>query len=300
MILGTRLYGRTDEVEGLGYVAARFFHVNFVPLIPLGETYLVTKHSFFSARQEAVQIEHDLRPVLLGYARGAAWTTVALTALFALLNVAYVVTTGTLHLGPELPALLAASAALVVLYGPKFRKASPERAWELAAASGVGAIEIADLLVTPPEGARGEDLRRVAEGARQVQEASGLQRKVQAMPARKAPPIDLAKALPTSTPNAVKFACPTCESQSKVSIEHVGRKGLCKACGLALRVPAPIAKRARALVEWTWEPVREEPKPRRARARQRSSRRRAPERRPQPSPAVLGWRSSDAPLGLAS
>jgi predicted RNA-binding Zn-ribbon protein involved in translation (DUF1610 family) len=296
MILGTRLYGRTDEVEGLGYVAASFFHVNFVPLIPTGETYLVTKHSFFSERQEVVRIKNDRRPVVLGYARGLAWTVAVLTSLFALLNVAFVVSTGRFHLGPELPAFLGACVALTLLYAPHLRKASPERAWELSAESGVGAIEIADLLVDAP--ARAEDVRRVAEGARQVQEASGLREKLQALPKRTAPRIQLARALPTSTPDAVKFECPTCGHASKVSVEHVGRKGLCKACGLALRVPAPIAKRARALVEWSWSPISEEPQPCPRRKRTRPSRPTRPQR-PQPPPAVLGWRSSDAPLGLA-
>lgn len=295
MILGTRLYGRTDEVEGLGYVAAAFFHVNFVPLIPLGETYLVTRHSFFSERQEVVRIKHDLKPVLLGYARGAAWTTAVLTVFFAVLNVAYVFSSGQLHLGAELPAFLASCLALVLLYSPHLRRASPERAWELSAESGVGAIEIADLLVDSK--ARREDLQRVAEGARQVQEASGLREKLQALPTRRARRIQLAKSLPTSTPNAVKFECPTCESHSKVSIEHVGKKGLCKACGLALRVPAPIAKRAKALVEWCWEPVEEQPK--RSKKRKRRRRELAAPVYQRPASAVLGWRSSDAPLGLA-
>ena len=329
MIVGTRLYGRTDEVEGLGYVAARFFHVNFVPLIPTGETFLVVKHSFFSERQEVVQIKNDRKPVLLGYARGAAWTAALMTSFFALLNVGYVVSTGELYLRPELPGFLAACVALVLLYAPqRLRKASPERAWELAAASGVGAIEVADLLVDPK--------------TRPAQEASTLHETCEGLPTRLAAPILLAKALPTSTPNAVKFECPICESQSKVSVEYVGRKGPCKACGLALRVPAPVAKRAaRALVEWSYlsdeacqkTSAREERvsarRPRRSevsrsrpsevtRSRRaevsrsevsRSRRaevsrsevsrsRRAEVSRPRPAPAVLGWASGEAPLGL--
>ena len=289
MILGTRLYGRTDEVEGLGYVATRFFHVNFVPLFPTGETFLVVKHSFFSERQEVVQIKNDPKPVLLGYARGAAWTAAVLTSFFALLNLAYVVSTGELYLRPELPGFLAACAALILLYAPqRLRRASPERAWELAAASGVEAVEIADLIVDPRK--RAEGLRHASGGARQ--ETSRLDETAEGLPTRLAAPILLAKALPTSTPNAVKFECPTCESPSKVSVEYVGRKGPCKACGLALRVPAPIVKRA--LVEWSYfsDEGSVERRPLLARAR------RSEVARQRPAPAVLGWASGDAPLGL--
>ena len=34
-IFGRRFYGYCDEIEGLGHVETKFFHVNFVPLMPL-------------------------------------------------------------------------------------------------------------------------------------------------------------------------------------------------------------------------------------------------------------------------
>ena len=34
-IFGTRLFGKVDAVPGLGHVATKFFHINFLPLIPL-------------------------------------------------------------------------------------------------------------------------------------------------------------------------------------------------------------------------------------------------------------------------
>ena len=155
---------------------------------------------------------------------------------------------------------------------------------------------------------RVEGPRRASGGARQ--ETSRLDETAEGLPTRLAAPILLAKALPTSTPNAVKFECPTCESQSKVSVEYVGRKGPCKACGLALRVPAPLVKRSRALVEWSYlsdeGSVERRPLLARARrselARPRRSevarQRRSEVARQRPSPAVLGWASGDAPLGL--
>ena len=40
VIFGTRLMGKSDQVPGLFHVATRFFHIDFVPLIPTA-TYLV-------------------------------------------------------------------------------------------------------------------------------------------------------------------------------------------------------------------------------------------------------------------
>ncbi len=35
-VFGNRLFGKVDQVPGLFHVATKFFHVNFVPLFPLG------------------------------------------------------------------------------------------------------------------------------------------------------------------------------------------------------------------------------------------------------------------------
>jgi hypothetical protein len=44
--------------------------------------------------------------------------------------------------------------------------------------------------------------------------------------------------LPTRTPKAIKFRCPSCSGVSKVSAKLADRKGLCSKCGLPLRVPS--------------------------------------------------------------
>ena len=40
IIFGTRWMGKVDAVSGVGHVATRFFHVQFLPLIPV-ESYLI-------------------------------------------------------------------------------------------------------------------------------------------------------------------------------------------------------------------------------------------------------------------
>jgi len=42
-IFGTRLFGKVDAVPGLGHVATKFFHINFLPLIPLEGWFVLGK-----------------------------------------------------------------------------------------------------------------------------------------------------------------------------------------------------------------------------------------------------------------
>lgn len=42
-VWGTRLYGKVDEVPGLFHVATKFFHIWFLPLIPLGSHVVIEK-----------------------------------------------------------------------------------------------------------------------------------------------------------------------------------------------------------------------------------------------------------------
>jgi hypothetical protein len=41
VVFGTRLYGKVDQVPGVFYVATRFFHVQFVPLLPVGSVLII-------------------------------------------------------------------------------------------------------------------------------------------------------------------------------------------------------------------------------------------------------------------
>ena len=40
IVYGTHFFGRVDEVEGLGCVATRFFHILWIPLVPMGTVFL--------------------------------------------------------------------------------------------------------------------------------------------------------------------------------------------------------------------------------------------------------------------
>lgn len=271
MIVGTKLYGRTDAVAGLGYVATKFFHINYVPLVPLGETYFVLSESFFSDDCQVIRIRNSFKAIALGYLRGAAWLAALLFGVASVINlVAWSKGVHATFSPVEFLAFMAAAAALLALYRiPRLRTASWTRARKLASLAGANEIETARLAehygqIEDAERAQAE----VREAARARTAAtppplaahghaddSGAEREaarallIEAMfeippPSEERPaPIPVARAVRTSTPNAVKFECPRCMTFGKVSTAYVGRIARCKCCRGPLQVPAPQGRR---------------------------------------------------------
>jgi hypothetical protein len=68
IIYGNRLFGKVDQVPGLGHVATRFFHIDFIPLIPY-EGWLVTTASGKSWR--GVKIPMSFKSLLIAWGRTA-------------------------------------------------------------------------------------------------------------------------------------------------------------------------------------------------------------------------------------
>ena len=44
IIWGTRLYGKVDGIEGIGYVATKFAHIWYIPVIPLSSWLVLAEH----------------------------------------------------------------------------------------------------------------------------------------------------------------------------------------------------------------------------------------------------------------
>jgi hypothetical protein len=127
-VFGTRLFGQVDRVAGLFCVRTKFFHVNFVPLIPLS-SYLVfeTKGGSGSRGIELKKLRWN--SVLLAWVRTPLWLTCAVTSIVGL-----VTALGAGHdwqaATPLLIAALLTGAAFYATY--RFSAASFERASELA------------------------------------------------------------------------------------------------------------------------------------------------------------------------
>ena len=103
---GTKLCGKVGRVPRVGYVATRFFHLNYLPIIPLG-SFAVLEGTHRNGRFSGSPVPLNVRSILVGYLRG--WAGAA--ALF---------------LGPA-----GVMNALAVLFGPD---KPPYPAWPLFAA----------------------------------------------------------------------------------------------------------------------------------------------------------------------
>ncbi len=66
---GEQMYGKVDHVPGLFYVSTMFWHINFVPIIPL-RSYVVLESTVRNERFQGKQIGWNAKSVLVGYLRG--------------------------------------------------------------------------------------------------------------------------------------------------------------------------------------------------------------------------------------
>ncbi|HEX9603167.1 MAG TPA: hypothetical protein VF973_05390 [Myxococcales bacterium] len=127
-VFGTRLFGQADRVPGLFCVRTRFFHVNFVPLVPLA-SYLVFEEKGGSGNRGVELKKLRWNSVLLAWLRTPLWIGCAVGTILGLVQGA-----GIQHdwqtAAPVLGAALAAGAAWYATY--RFSTASFERAAELA------------------------------------------------------------------------------------------------------------------------------------------------------------------------
>lgn len=85
IIFGTRNYGYVDRIPGIGCVATRFFHINFVPLAPT-ESYFVLEGTESSDGFRGKAIPMSGKSVLAGYLRGWGFIACLIAAGFNCLS----------------------------------------------------------------------------------------------------------------------------------------------------------------------------------------------------------------------
>lgn len=68
MIIGRRLFGRVDEVPGILYVATLFYHVMWLPVMPV-DSFIVLQQPGSSGRSSAVKVAFNLKSAVVGYVR---------------------------------------------------------------------------------------------------------------------------------------------------------------------------------------------------------------------------------------
>ena len=129
VIYGTRLMGKVDQVENLGYVSTQFFHLNFVPLVPTG-SYLILSENGDDFR--GVSIPLSFKSILVAWLRVGTFFTFVGFTIGAIVSLAS--NKQELLTGLACGAIAVASVATFVgtYYLPFFSKASYSRAMQIA------------------------------------------------------------------------------------------------------------------------------------------------------------------------
>jgi hypothetical protein len=71
IVYGTHHFGWVDQVDGLGCVATRFFHIMWIPLVPLGTSFLFDD-------ERGVKMPWSLKSIVVAYVRAFFfWSAVA-------------------------------------------------------------------------------------------------------------------------------------------------------------------------------------------------------------------------------
>lgn len=133
-IWGSRLYGKSEQVNGMWHVATRFGHLWFVPLFPVSGSFVVL------AKDQGAPIPISGKSVLATYVRG--WG-IPLSVILGIIGVSAIAAQEIVGGIAFLAASLVALGVLVWSYAPGswFMKCSPERAREIGAKLGLNDAE---------------------------------------------------------------------------------------------------------------------------------------------------------------
>ena len=89
IVYGTRLYGKSDCIEGLGHVATRFAHIWFIPLFPIAGFFVLE-----GEEDRGMEIPMRGKSVLAGYLRAATLVGGLVMAGLGLSSMGYAVVEG--------------------------------------------------------------------------------------------------------------------------------------------------------------------------------------------------------------
>ncbi len=184
VIYGHRLYGKVDAVPGVGHVATKFFHLDFVPLVPT-ETWLVTQQSGKSWR--GVKIPFSAKSIFMAWGRAACLMVGVGAAIAALVQGIGGRTDTAVVVGWAVISAAAWALFALVKTHRLFNRASYPRACQLAKA-----LQMNDTGLAALAAAYGEPLPTF--GFRPA-----MQPKVAAVPVAAAPvPVEVLEAAPVS------------------------------------------------------------------------------------------------------
>ncbi|HVJ80142.1 MAG TPA: hypothetical protein VNC50_03640, partial [Planctomycetia bacterium] len=82
---GEGFYGKTDVVKGAFHFATRFFHLSYIPLIPMGGAVVLDK-SLTEGEKTYLPVRFGFKSLALAYARAALMTGAIVFAIVAAIN----------------------------------------------------------------------------------------------------------------------------------------------------------------------------------------------------------------------
>lgn len=78
---GQRMYGKVDEIPGLGHVATQFFYLQFIPLIPTG-SYFITSETDDGFQGASISL--SLKSIFMAWARTAIVFAALISPIFVI------------------------------------------------------------------------------------------------------------------------------------------------------------------------------------------------------------------------
>jgi hypothetical protein len=137
VVFGTRMYGKVDQVPGVFYVATRFFHIQFVPLIPVG-SFLVIDGSESDDNFQGVSVGLSIKSVFFAWLRAFLLLGGIIIGIIGVIALLAEGKKGGFDL-LEAIAMIAACPVMLVGWWFSYRLAyaGPERALRLAHRAGI-------------------------------------------------------------------------------------------------------------------------------------------------------------------
>jgi hypothetical protein len=146
---GNHYYGKVDVVPNVCYVATRFFHVNFIPLVPLGSCIIVAGTEAGN-QFKGVKTSLSLKSILVAWLRAGLYIFVACSvASAALLTAEQFSQPGRPWTTPLIVWAIASAAAVVLWLTYRLNRASYARALELGTELGLDEAAVNEYLAPP-------------------------------------------------------------------------------------------------------------------------------------------------------
>jgi hypothetical protein len=138
IVYGTRFWGRSDAIEGVGHVTCRFFHIMFVPLVPIETVFMVDE-------DRGMKVPFSFKAALSGWLRGGA----ILSGIASLIGGVVECAEGEPILGVALIVLGLVSFGMFPLWGLIFGRCGDARRVELLTMLGIDPNEMGASQATP-------------------------------------------------------------------------------------------------------------------------------------------------------